>query len=161
VLGAAGRELRRGRRPLWALSVVAVSLAVVAALASPPLAERGVSTSLRALERGDLDEALDAAELARSLDPFALEPVRTVASVQEVAGDHAAALRTYRDAVELQPENPRAWELLGSYQFSRGDLCAAYFSLNEAYTRDPNGAQWREGGELDRARAYVNAGRCR
>ena len=28
------------------------------------------------------------------------------------------------------------------------------------YTRDPNGNQWRPGSELDRARDYVNAGRC-
>lgn len=160
VLGAAGQEVRRARRALWALATVAAVLAVVAVLVSPPLAERGVSSSLTDLEQGRFDRALDAARRARSLDPFALEPIRAVAFVYEATGNRRAALRAYRDGVRLQPDNPRAWELLGSFQYSLGDLCGAYVSLNEAYTRDPNGSQWRPGGELDRARAYVNAGRC-
>ena len=70
------------------------------------------------------------------------------------------ALAALRRATRLQPDNSRTWEELGRYEFSRGDLCSAYRDLNEAYTRDPNGSQWRPGGELDRARAHVNAGRC-
>jgi hypothetical protein len=160
VLGAAGRARRIVRRPLWVVAVVAAGLAVVASLAAPPLADRGVAASTRALERRDFDRAIDLADRARSLNPFALEPLRALAFARELQGDRAGALAAYRDGVDVQPDNPRSWELLGRYEFSQGDLCGAYRDLNEAYTRDPNGSQWRPGSELDRARAYVNAGRC-
>jgi hypothetical protein len=160
VLGAAGRLWRIVRRPGWVLAVVAVGLAVLASLAAPPLAQRGVDASTRALERRDFAAAVDLAKRARSLNPFALEPIRALAFARELEGDRAGALAAYREGVDAQPENPRSWELLGRYEFSQGDLCAAYRDLNEAYTRDPNGSQWRPGSELDRARAYVNAGRC-
>ena len=42
----------------------------------------------------------------------------------------------------------------------RDNLCAAYRYLNNAYTLDPAGNQWVEGGPLDVARDAVNAGGC-
>jgi O-Antigen ligase len=160
VLGSAGRAWHVVRRPAWVVAVVAVALAVIASLAAPPLADRGVAASTRALERRDFGRAVDLAQRARSLDPFALEPIRALAFARELQGDRAGALAAYRDGVDAQPDNPRSWELLGRYEFSLGDLCSAYRDLNEAYTRDPNGSQWSRGSELDRARDYVNAGRC-
>ncbi|MBA2383272.1 MAG: tetratricopeptide repeat protein, partial [Actinobacteria bacterium] len=82
------------------------------------------------------------------------------ARVREAARDFDAARRAYADGVRLQPENPASWFELGTFEESRGDLCAAYVHLNEAYTLDPAGTQWVEGGPLDRARAFVNAGNC-
>ena len=64
-------------------------------------------------------------------------------------------------AVELQPENPETWYALGIYEFQvRGNMCAAYEFLNNAYTLDPAGSQWVRGGELDIARDAVNKGAC-
>ena len=40
------------------------------------------------------------------------------------------------------------------------NMCAAYQFLNKAYTLDPAGQQWVEGGPLDVARDAVNAGAC-
>ena len=53
-----------------------------------------------------------------------------------------------------------AWYELGIYEFNLGDRCSAYVHLNRAYTLDPAGLQWAPGGELDQARAWVNAGNC-
>jgi hypothetical protein len=39
-------------------------------------------------------------------------------------------------------------------------MCAAYRFLNNAYTLDPAGSQWVEGGPLDAARKVVNDGGC-
>ena len=69
-------------------------------------------------------------------------------------------LPAFRDAAELQPENPETWFQLGLFEFDRGERCAAYTHLNEAYTLDPAGRQWVEGGPLDLARDWVNAGNC-
>ena len=65
------------------------------------------------------------------------------------------------DAVELQPENPETWYALGIFELQAlRNPCAAYEFLNEAYTRDPAGEQWIEGGPLDVARDAVNRGAC-
>ena len=161
VLAAAGREPRRVRSPFAAAGALALCVAAVASAGSPWLAERSVREVSAALERGEPAAAADAADRARSLDPLALEPLLALARVQESTRQFDAARRTYGVAVRLQPENPEAWLELGLFEASRGDLCAAYFDLNHAYTLDPAGTQWVEGGPLDRARAFVNAGKVR
>ena len=161
VLAAAGRPLRASGGLPAAAAAVALALAAAASVATPWLAERSVRNVGAALDRGDLAAAADSAERARSLDPLALAPLFARARVEEVRRDDEAALATYREAVRLQPENPETWYQLGLYEFDRGDRCAAYVHLNEAYTLDPAGRQWRAGGELDQAREWVNEpGNC-
>jgi len=160
VLGSVGRPATRVRQPFWAVAAVAVVAVAVASLASPRLAGRELERSTASLERGDYSTALHDAKRAGSLDPFSLDPVFARAAVGVVRRDPSAALAAYADAVDLQPENPTSWLALGEYEFFLGRLCDAYRDLNNAYTLDPNGAEWTKGGELDRARDYVNAGRC-
>jgi tetratricopeptide (TPR) repeat protein len=142
------------------MAAVAAGVVCVASLVAPMLADRAVDSSTRALERRDFAAAVDDADRARSLDPFSLEPLLARARAQWLGGDQAAALASFRDAVDLQPENPDSWEELGLYLFDRDDLCGAYAALNEAYTRDPRGRQWSKGGPLDVARDYVNREGC-
>jgi len=159
-LAAVGRQSRASGRPLAAAAAVALALAAAASVVTPWLAQRSVRDVGAALDRGDLAAAADSAERARSLDPLALAPLFARARVEESRRDDEAALASYREAVRIQPENPETWYQLGLYEFNRGNRCAAYVHLNEAYTLDPAGRQWREGGELDQARDWVNAGNC-
>ena len=160
-LAAAGGGFVLNQHKLGAAALAAVALAAIASVATPWLAERSVRDVSRALERNDLDGARDAAEEARSLDPLSLEPVFARARVEEQAGDEAAALAAYRDAAELQPENPEPWYQLGLYEFHLGDRCSAYVHLNRSYTLDPAGIHWGEKPRrLDEARAWVNGGNC-
>ena len=160
VLAAAGRPLVRARRPFWAIGAAAAALALGASLLAPMLAEREVRSSTLALERRDYGAAVDDAERARSLNPFALDPLVALARAEWLGGDRATALATFREAVDLQPRNPESWEALGLFLFDTGDLCRAYRALNEQYTLDPNGRQWAKGGPLDLARAPVDRGEC-
>ena len=160
VLAAAGRPPVRVRKRLAAAAVAAAALAGALSVATPWLAEREVRSVAAALDRGDLDEAADAADRARDLNPLSLDPLFARALVAERAGDAAAALAAFRAAAELQPENPEPWYQLGLFEFDRGDRCAAYTHLNEAYTLDGAGRQWVDGGPLDQAREWVNAGNC-
>jgi tetratricopeptide (TPR) repeat protein len=128
---------------------------------TPWLAVRTVLDVNPAIERGDLDGARDAARRARSLDPLSLQPLFARARLEEAAGDDEAALAAYRDAVEVQPENPSSWLELGLFEFHLGDRCSAYVHLNEAYTLDSAGKHWTEDSELEQARAWVNEpGNC-
>jgi tetratricopeptide (TPR) repeat protein len=160
VLAASGRPARRRAMPLAAVGAGALAVAAALSVLTPWFAVREVRSVGAALDRGELDAAAEAANRARDLDPLSLEPLFAQALVAERRGDVVAALAAYREATRLQPENPESWLQLGLFEFHRGDRCSAYTHLNEAYTRDPVGRQWVEGGPLDLARDWVNAGNC-
>jgi tetratricopeptide (TPR) repeat protein len=161
-LAGAGRDGTPGsRRPLLAVGVILVAAAVLVSFASPRLAERAQRSSTRELAAGDTDGARDQALWARFFNPLAAEPFLALARVAERQGRVLRAEREYIRAIELQPENPETWYTAGIFEFEvRDNMCAAYRYLNEAYTRDPAGNQWVEGGPLDVALDAVNAGGC-
>jgi cytochrome c-type biogenesis protein CcmH/NrfG len=162
VLAGAGRSaVPARRRPFLAVATVLVALFALASFASPRAAESNVRESTRALDDRDFDAARDSAERARLLNPLSVEPLWALARVDERQGRFEDAEERYVQAVELQPENPETWYALGLYEFQvRGNMCAAYEFLNNAYTLDPAGSQWVKGGELDVARDAVNEGAC-
>lgn len=138
-----------------------VAVAVAAVLVTPRLAARDVDRSFELYGEGRLAEAAEAADRARGLDPLGVEPLLAAAAVETQRRDLARAEALYREAVDLQPENPRGWFELGLFELlDRDDACAAYFAFNEAYTLDPRGRQWVPGGPLDVAKDAVNNGAC-
>jgi Flp pilus assembly protein TadD len=162
LLAGAGQKLFSvRRRTILALAAVLIALVVLASYVSPRAADRSVRASTRALDEDDFDTARDRAEWARSFNPLSVDPLWALARVDERQRRYDDAEERYVQAVELQPENPETWYALGLYEFQvRGNLCAAYRFLNDAYTLDPAGSQWVKGGELDVAREAVNEGAC-
>ncbi|MEX0850081.1 MAG: O-antigen ligase family protein [Gaiellaceae bacterium] len=162
VLAAAGRRAgeRRGR-PVLGVGAVLLVLAVLVSFSSPRLADRSLRESTKALDDGDFQRARDQALWARFFNPLSVDPLLALARISERRNFHTAAERRYVRVVELQPENPETWYVLGFYEFRElGNMCAAYGFLNTAYTLDPAGDQWIEGGALDIARDAVNNGAC-
>jgi len=162
VLAGSGRSSALGRRrPLLAASVILVAAVVLLSFSLPRLADRAERSSTRELAAGNTERAQDRALWARFFNPLSAEPLLALARVAERQGRVLRAERRYIDAVELQPQNPELWYALGIFQFDvRDNLCAAYRYLNNAYTLDPAGNQWVDGGPLDVARDAVNAGGC-
>jgi hypothetical protein len=162
VLAGAGHPPgARRSRPVLGLGAVLVALALLVSFASPRLADTSVRESTRALGAADFVRARDRADWARFFNPLSVDPIFAVARIRERQNFQRAAEETYVDAVELQPENPETWYALGLFELQAlGKLCAAYEFLNQAYTLDPAGHQWSEGGPLDVARDAVNRGAC-
>jgi tetratricopeptide (TPR) repeat protein len=160
-LATAGRERALATtQPLAAALVAVVTLAALAAVATPWLAERQLREATTELEAGDYDAAIDASERAHALDPLSIEPLHRLAGIHAQRRHARAAREAYAEAVRLQPENPDTWFALGFYEHSRRFLCQAYVHLNESYTLDPSSSRWSPGGPLDEARDFVNAGNC-
>jgi O-antigen ligase/polysaccharide polymerase Wzy-like membrane protein len=158
-LGRPPTTMRLGWASLAALLATAVAAVVVVAL--PALAERDVERSLDASDAGRVEDAVDAAERARQLNPLALGPLEALAVAADADGNERLAVAWYERATELQPENPDTWYALGLYHsLATGDRCAAYTALNASYTLDPHGSRWVPGGPLDVTRDAVNAGAC-
>jgi O-antigen ligase len=162
VLAAAGRTPgERRKRPLLAVAVVLVAAVVLVSFSFPRLADRMERSSTRALVSGDLGLASDRALWARFFNPLSVDPLFALARVEESRLRLGHAERRYIRAVELQPDNPEAWYALGLFEFEAFEnLCATYRFLNNAYTLDPSGNQWVQGGPLDIAREAVNEGGC-
>ena len=167
-LVALGTLLASGRRPgerragvAGLLALAAVAAAAVVSLALPALAERDAARAVASADAGRVEEAVEAADRARRLDPLSIEPLHARAIAADAAGDEAAAVAWYEEATRLQPENPDTWYELGLYHaIATGDQCAAYQALNHSHTLDPMSRRWYPGGELDDARDAVNAGAC-
>jgi tetratricopeptide (TPR) repeat protein len=156
---------RVGRREandsIWAIGAAALAATVVLSIATPALAEHRLDLAAAALDSGNLARAAERAREAHSLNPLALEPLLTEAAIQEARGNDGRALALYRQAVDIQPENPEGYVELGTMELRIGEACSAYEHLNRAYTLDRyNPVVARPGGPLDLARAKVNAGAC-
>jgi predicted Zn-dependent protease len=93
---------------------------------------------LEALRRGDLAQALVAAQAAVDADPEDTQALRLLAAAQQLSGDDAAALANIDRGIALQPEEAglhfqRAGLLLGSH-----DVDAAQAALARSVGLDPN-----------------------
>jgi hypothetical protein len=143
------------------VAMTASTLAALGALALPALAERYTDRALDAADAGRIEEAVDAADRARSLNPVSPAPLWALAVAADAAGDESAAVAWYEEATRVQPENPDVWFELGLYHaIGTGDQCAAYQALNHSYTLDPKSRRWSPGGVLDVAREAVDDGAC-
>jgi tetratricopeptide (TPR) repeat protein len=152
-------RVRAGWPGLLGAATVGATAALVLVL--PELADRDVQRSLTASDAGRIEEAVDAAERARRLDPLSRDALEALAVAADAAGDRAGAVAWYEEATRLQPENPDVWYALGLYHaIATDDQCAAYAALNRSYTLDPKGTRWVSGGPLDVARDAVNEGAC-
>ena len=161
-LAGAGRVPREVRRRLWVpIATVLTAALVIASFAFPRAADRLERSSTHALVTNDIERADDLALWARFFNPLSIDPLLALARVEEARLRRGHAEQRYIQAVEQQPDNPEAWYALGIFEFEAlENLCATYRFLNNAYTLDPAGTQWRPGGPLDVSRDAVNEGGC-
>jgi hypothetical protein len=157
-LASAGRR----RNVLAALAAVAVAGVALWSLAAPWLSTRlvdraygllDVSAATPAELERNVAEAMRLAERARGQNPYSLEPLFALSAALDVGGIETAAQKVLYDAIRLQPENPRAWYELGSFEFE-GQRNNAFNHLNRAYELDPYGPA---GPKLDELRAIFKA----
>jgi tetratricopeptide (TPR) repeat protein len=123
-------------RPLPAVATAAAAVVVLSSLAVPWLAARKVDDARAAIDEPDRSARL--AEDAHDLNPLAVEPLLLWADAEEARGDFVESRRLLVEAVELQPENPRAWRELGEFELEvlhNGDRARKY--LARARELDP------------------------
>jgi tetratricopeptide (TPR) repeat protein len=152
---------RRGWLPAVAPAVCA--LAALYSLTSPYLSNDRLNTAYDSLVSTNLIGARDEAKSAHSFNPLAVEPLWLMAAL-EPPGNEARALKLYKQARDLEPQNADTWYRLGSFELRQLKRpCAAWFDLNHAYTLDRYVFTPRTppANDLDRARSLVNRLKCR
>jgi tetratricopeptide (TPR) repeat protein len=158
VLAGLGSEPQaRRRRPVVAAAVAVAALGALYSLTAPFASGRLVDSAYNAIAAGKTEQALSDGRAAHGLNPLAVDPLLALADAEAARPDDPAALRRYRQAVALQPENSSTWYALGSFELFTGRYRAALHDLDRAYGLDPYGPAGRPGGLLDQARAKLES----
>jgi O-Antigen ligase len=157
LVGLGARRRARVARPV-AGAVAIVGIGVLYSLVAPYSSSRLVDSTYSDLSAGKTAAALSDGRAAHALNPLAVDPLFALGDVEAARSDETAALRRYRQAVDLQPENSSTWYALGAYEFFTGRYKLALHDLDRAYGLDPYGPAGRPGGLLDQARAKVQGG---
>jgi hypothetical protein len=121
------------------LGVAAILLAclVLVAQAIPLLAQREIGRSQAATQHRDLNGALDTAETARDIQPWAATPYLQLALVSEQAGALQAARTWIEKAIARDPRDWRLWLVSARLETKLGRASAAERSLRRAVELNP------------------------
>jgi hypothetical protein len=135
--GLAAAEAKRKGRPLLRIAVAAIAFGLIVAEAIPLLANMEVRRSQEAVDRGNLVEALDRAESAQSIQPWAASPYLQLALVQELGGRIDEARTSIETALDHDQSDWRLWLVAARIQTKAGDIAAARQSLAKARELNP------------------------
>ena len=129
------REARRGLPGRVVLAAAAVVALVVIAI--PLTAAKSITDSEQAVAAGDLDEALDKADDAAGLQPYAATPSLQRAIVLELEGDIDAAAVEAREASRQESTNWQTWLVLSRLEARLGNADEALAAYRNARSLNP------------------------
>jgi O-antigen ligase len=126
-----------GRR--FGLTVTAVVLAWIAAigLVGPLLVDHEIESSRSAAARGDFATAVNDADNARSIEPWAASPYVQLGLLAERQGDYANAVTHFGHAIEREDRNWQWYYLRSRVEHENGERAAALADLERARELNP------------------------
>lgn len=120
--GGLVERLRAGTREriraICAAATLLLVLAAAWAVWQPMRADTLTQDALDSLDRGNADAARAQAQRAREANPLSVDPLFTLATIEQAAGRNTAARRALGDAVRLQPANPDPWLRLAEFELN-------------------------------------------
>jgi hypothetical protein len=139
----------KGERGRFGLTVAGLGLAWIVALAliGPLLVDREIDTSNAAAADGDIAAAVDHAETARSIEPWAATPYLQLGLLAESQGDYATAGQRLTEAIEREDGNWQLLYLRARIKHEAGEEQAAKVDLEEALRLNPEEKCLEEGFE--------------
>jgi O-antigen ligase len=126
-----------GRR--FGLTVIAVVLAWISALAlvGPLLVEREMDASQSAAAREDFAAAVDHADTARSIEPWAASPYVQLGLLAERQGDYPGAIVHFGHAIDREDRNWQWYYLRSRVEHEAGEDGPALADLERARELNP------------------------
>ena len=139
----------QGEQRRFGLAVGGLALAWIAALAliGPLLVDREIDASNAAAADGKIESALDRADTARSIEPWAATPYIQLGLLAESQGDYATAAERLTQAIEREEDNWQLYYLRARVERAAGEASAAAEDLAEARRLNPEEPCLREGFE--------------
>ena len=133
---------RRAPFPWWpasaAVLVVVLALAASWAAIQPVRSVNAGDAAIDRLQTGNLEAAVDIANIAHDRNPLAPDPLWELAYIEQQRGRLADAQNALAEAVRIQPASAETWRRLGRFQLSVLNQPAdALASFRAAYFLDP------------------------
>ncbi|HEY4096938.1 MAG TPA: O-antigen ligase family protein, partial [Baekduia sp.] len=136
-----GARLAEGIRAPWRVAgaCLAIAIGLLAAwTAWQPLRSDDADTQALAVPLNNYAKARALADTARARNPLSIEPLRTLAVIENSAGHTDRARAALVEAVRLQPSNPSTWEDLSRFALdSQQDPRLALRLLGPSLYLDP------------------------
>jgi hypothetical protein len=120
-----------------AVAGLAVAWVAVIALIGPLLVDREIDASQDAAAAGNIDSAVNHAETARSIEPFAATPYVQLGLLAESQGDYATAVERLTQAIDREDRNWQLYYLRSRVEQEAGDRAAAEADLDRARRLNP------------------------
>ncbi len=138
-----------GEQRRFGFAVAGLALAWIAALAliGPLLVDREIDASNAAAAEGNIASAVDHADTARSIEPWAATPYVQLGLLAESQGDYATAAERLSQAIDREEGNWQLYYLRARVEREAGDDAAAGADLAEARRLNPREACLQEGFE--------------
>jgi O-antigen ligase len=120
-----------------AVGGLAIAWIAVIALVGPLLVDREIDASQDAAAAGRIDSAVNHAETARSIEPFAASPYVQLGLLAESQGDYTTANERLTQAIDREDRNWQLYYLRSRVEQAAGDETAAEADLNRARELNP------------------------
>ena len=145
VAGAGGNQEQRR----FGLAVAGVAAAWISALAliGPLLVDRELESSRDAAESGNYAVAVDNAETARSIEPWAASPYVELGLIAEAQGEYARASDLIGEAIEREDRNWQLYYVRARVEEEAGSAAAARADLERARQLNPLAPELQQGPE--------------
>ena len=133
-----------GRR--YGLVVVGLAVAWISAIAlvGPLLVDREIKQSQSAAASGDIGTAVDRAETARSIEPWAASPYVQLGLLAELQEEYPAAAARFTQAIERENHNSQLYFLRARTEQEAGNAAAAEADLNRVRELNPRSPELAE-----------------
>ena len=134
-----------GRR--YGLAVAGLIVAWIAAIAlvGPLLVDREIDASRSDAASNDINGALEHAQRARSIEPWAASPYVQLGLLAELRGDYNAAAIEFTHAINREDHNWQWYYLRSKVEHEAGNESAAAADLEQARKLNPRAACLRGG----------------
>jgi O-antigen ligase len=130
-------------------AVAGVALAWVAAIAliGPLLVEREINASKDAVAAENISSAVDHAETARSIEPWAASPYLQLGLIAERRGEYDVAIERLSQAIDREDGNWELYALRARVEAAAGDEAAYLADLEKARELNPLAEQLQPSGK--------------
>jgi hypothetical protein len=130
-------EASRVPRYGFVIAGLAIAWLSMLALIGPLLVDHELSDSTKAAENQNIPNAIEHANTARKIEPWAASPYRQLGLLAEIEGDYPEAIHRYDQAIDREDHNWTLYYIRARAEHAAGMEAAAKADLAEAQRLNP------------------------
>jgi O-antigen ligase len=130
---------REGQVPRYGLVIAGLAVAWLSmlALVGPLLVDHEINQSTKLAQEEKIPNAIEHADTARKIEPWAASPYRQLGLLAELQGDYPEAIHRYDQAIDRESNNWTLYYIRARAEHAAGQKAAAAADLAEAQRLNP------------------------